>query len=134
MGMNYVAISVMTVVMFLLGWLWYSPVLFAKKWGAYLGIKPEEMGGNPEPMMFVRALVSNFVTVYVLARIIDYADVESAFRGALIGGMVAIGMTAAPNFNGQVNFLKKPVGLWLIDSGYIVVGSMIAGAVLAIWR
>jgi len=46
---NYVAVLVCAVVTFLLGGLWYSPVLFAKRWVALVGLTEEQMkkGGSP---------------------------------------------------------------------------------------
>lgn len=34
MSLNYVAVVVVAIIGFLLGWLWYSPLLFAKPWMA----------------------------------------------------------------------------------------------------
>src|ERR1051325_1549607 len=49
-GTNYLAVLVCAVIIFLLGGLWYSPVLFAKRWVALQGKTMEEMqaaGASP---------------------------------------------------------------------------------------
>ena len=40
---DYVAILVVTIASFLFGWLWYSPLLFAKAWMAEMKFTPEKM-------------------------------------------------------------------------------------------
>ncbi|MGY8815021.1 MAG: DUF1761 family protein [Gammaproteobacteria bacterium] len=40
-GVSWIAVVVSFVVSFMLGWLWYSPMLFGKKWAEGVGV---EMG------------------------------------------------------------------------------------------
>jgi len=43
MAINYLAVLVATVVNFVLGGLWYSPLLFGKKWMALMNVTEEEI-------------------------------------------------------------------------------------------
>ena len=49
---NYLAVIAAAVSAFLLGGLWYSPILFAKKWMAYTGNECAE-GEKPKGNMMV---------------------------------------------------------------------------------
>ena len=43
MVLNYVAVIVTAVIGFLFGWLWYSPLLFAKPWMREMNLTEESM-------------------------------------------------------------------------------------------
>ena len=51
-GVNWLAVGVGTVLSFLLGWAWYSPLLFVKKWIEGINVKP-----NPNAKMPAAAMV-----------------------------------------------------------------------------
>ena len=57
----------------------------------------------------------------------------SAGRGAKAGATLAlalIGSTLAMNYG----FEARPLSLWLINAGYMVVGMTIMGAIIGHWR
>ena len=61
-GVSWVAVIVSFVLAFLLGWLWYSPMLFGKKWASGVGISLDE--GGPFPVF---AMVSQAMATFGLA-------------------------------------------------------------------
>ena len=131
---NYLAILVCGVITFLLGGLWYSPLLFAKKWVALLGKTPEETQQASNPMMYVVAFIAGLITCYALANVVNFAGSSTLVDGALVGLMCWIGFAGATSYNSQVNFVQRPRALWAIDSGYNLVSFIITGAILAVWR
>ncbi|HEX2712884.1 MAG TPA: DUF1761 family protein, partial [Candidatus Acidoferrales bacterium] len=63
--MNYLAVVVAAVAVFVLGWLWYSPLLFYKSWMRLRGLDPiAAMAGAKMP---VGKLALEFVRCLVLA-------------------------------------------------------------------
>jgi len=132
---NNLAVLASAVVIFLLGGLWYSPLLFAKRWVALIGKTEEELKANAGsmPMSYLLVLLCGLVTAWVLAIVVGNFAPSSAVDGALIGALCWLGFAGATSF-GTATFSGKPKALWLIDSGFNLVSFMVTGAILAVWR
>lgn len=144
---NYLAILAAAVVIFLLGGLWYSPVLFAKKWIALQGRTEEQMraqaASSNMPLMYASAFLTALITAWVLALILGHITRDpamtvngtgiSAVHGALFGFMCWLGFAATTSYATAL-FSGKPRQLWLIDSTYNLVSFALAGIILAVWR
>ena len=137
---NWLAVLVAGLVIFMLGGLWYSSVLFAKRWIALQGRTEEEMRASAAsanmPLMYLSAFLCGFITAAVLAMILAHiaATMElSAGHGALIGFFAWLGFAATTSYATAL-FSMKPRGLWFIDSAYNLVSFVLAGIILAVWR
>src|SRR2546428_11082725 len=76
---NYLAVLVAAVAVFVLGWLWYSPLLFFKPWMRLRGMDPvAAMSGAKMPAgkLFIE-LVRCLVLAYVMARFVDLLGVNN---------------------------------------------------------
>ena len=82
---NYLAVLVAGIVIFVLGGLWYSPVLFAKRWIALQGRTEEQMRAQAAaanmPVMYVSAFICGFVTAWVLAHILAHVASSMTLNG-----------------------------------------------------
>jgi hypothetical protein len=137
---NYLAVLAAGIVIFVLGGLWYSPVLFAKRWIALQGRTEEQMRAEAAaanmPVMYVSAFICGFVTAWVMAHILAHVGTSltlNAVNGALIGFMCWLGFAATSSYATAL-FSGKPKQLWLIDSSYNLVSFVLAGMILAVWR
>ena len=132
---NNVAVLVTGAVIFMLGGLWYSPVLFAKRWVALIGKTEEELKANAGsmPMSYLVVLLCGLVTAYVMALVVGNFAPGSALDGAIVGAMCWLGFAGATSF-GTALFSGKPKAHWLIDSGFNLVSFVVAGIILAVWR
>ena len=132
---NNVAVLVSGVVIFLLGGLWYSPVLFARQWVAMIGKPSEELRANAGniPTSYVFVFLCGLVTAWVMALVVGNFATASAIDGAVIGALCWFGFAGATSF-GTAIFSGKPKALWLIDSGFNLAGFVIVGVILAAWR
>ena len=132
---NNVAVLVSGVAIFVLGGLWYSPVLFAKRWVALIGKTEEELKANAGnmPLSYVFVFLCGLVTAWIMALVIGNFAPASAVDGGLIGALCWVGFAGATSF-GTALFSGKPKALWLIDSGFNLVAFVVAGIILAAWR
>jgi hypothetical protein len=132
---NNLAVLASGAVIFMLGGLWYSPLLFAKRWVALIGKTEEELKANAGsmPMSYLFVFLCGLVTAWVLAIVVGNFSPSSATDGALIGALCWLGFAGATSF-GTAQFSGKPKALWLIDSGFNLVAFAIAGVILAMWR
>ncbi len=131
--LNYLAILVSAVLWWIIGALWYSPVLFAGPWMKFTGVTSEMAAGMNPLLIYAMPLVAYFISCYVLAHAVVYAKATSVGNGLLVGFWNWLGFVGAIMFvtNG---FQNKPFALWLIDAGYDLVGLLLAGAILAAWK
>ena len=61
---NYLAVLVSAIAIFILGGLWYSKALFAKTWIALMGITEEQMKAKPSapmPVLLLQALICSLL-------------------------------------------------------------------------
>src|SRR5438876_9078517 len=134
---NYPAVLVTGVIIFILGGLWYSPLLFAKKWIALMKISEEDMkkaaASSNMPLMYGMAFVCGLLVSFAMAFLIGRIDHVSVFDGALLGVVCWLGFAGATSLATAI-FSMQDKRLWLINSGYNLVSFVIAGTLLAAWR
>lgn len=132
---NNAAVVVTGLVIFLLGGLWYSPLLFAKRWMTLIGRSEDEIKAKTGsvPLSYLVVFLCGLATAYVMALVVGNFSPSSALDGALIGALCWVGFAGATSF-GTALFSAKPKALWMIDSGYNLVSFVVAGLILATWR
>jgi hypothetical protein len=126
---NYLAVALAALSAFLLGGLWYSPALFAKKWMAYTGNECAE-GERPKGnmgMIFGGAFLLSLISAWVFAMFLGRT--MGLHHGALAG--VAAGLCwVAASFGISYLFEQRPFGLWLINGGYHTLQFTLYGAII----
>ena len=144
---NYLAVLVAGIVIFVLGGLWYSPVLFAKRWIALQGRTEEQMKAQAAsanmPVLYASAFITGLLIAWALALILAHISRDpimaepgggvSVAHGAIIGFMTWLGFAATTSYATAI-FSGKPKQLWLIDTTYNLVSFVLAGIILAAWR
>ena len=126
---NWWAVLVATVLAFVLGGVWYGP-LFGKAWMDALGITEEEIEPSPRP--FIISFFTALLTAIVLAWLIVVTGMTGLAGGALLGLITGIGFIATAMASDSA-FCGWSMKLFLIQSGYRVLYSIIMGAVLGAW-
>ena len=136
MKINYPAVVASAVAYWVLGALWYSPLLFARPFIALKGWTPEQLAAveaQSHAGGVGLAFVTSLVLAYVLAHFVKFTGAETAPSGALTGFWLWLGFVVTTNLE-TVIFEGRPVGLYLINSGYHLAGLLGMGALLAVWR
>jgi hypothetical protein len=131
---NYLPVLVTGVLIFMLGGLWYSPVLFAKRWVALQGKTMEDMrASGASPGQYVQVFVCGLLVSAVMAMVIAHMPDPNAAHGVIAGVVLWLGFAAATSY-GTALFSMKPKALWAIDSGFNLVSFVLAGLILSVWR
>ena len=129
-GINWLAVLASAVAAFMLGGLWFSPVMFAKQWFVALG-KTKEETGMPGPSMalsFVVTLVMATALAMIMARMPQMSTGGSIRFGLAVGaGIVATGMASDYAFT---NWSRK---LYWIQASYHVLMVVIMCVILGAW-
>jgi hypothetical protein len=129
--MNILAVIISTVIYFVLGALWYSTILFGNKFMDYLGKTADELEAKPTD--FIGAAIAAIATNLVLALILDLIGTFDVLLGVLVALLAWGGFSATAGLY-NVIFEGKKFGLYLIDTGYHLVGLIIAGVILGLWQ
>jgi hypothetical protein len=131
MHLNLLVVLGAGVAKFIVGGLWYSPILFAKPWMKLLGLKESSMKAGMGKAMLVE-LVGCVLMAYVLAYAIHYANAQGAVQGMMAGFWNWLGFIATIQIH-SVIFEKKPFNLFLINTSFQLVGCLLMGAILVLW-
>jgi hypothetical protein len=136
-ALNYVAVLVAGVLIFMLGGLWYSPVLFAKPWMAQMGRTEVEFKAAAADMnmgtSYGAVFVCGLLSSWALAVVLYGLGVTTALEGASVAAVCWLGFAGATSFGTSMFSLEKR-GLWMINTAYNLVAFVLAGIVLALWR
>jgi hypothetical protein len=136
MKINNAAVAASALLYWLLGGLWYSPLLFGGKFIEIMRWSPEQVAriqAEGAGAQLALAFVGSLVAAYVLAHIVRYTNAETAASGAKTGLWLWLGFIVTTNLN-TVFFEFRPVGLFLINVCYHLVAFLAMGALLAAWR
>jgi len=130
---NHLALLVSALILWVLGAIWYSPALFAKPWMADLGIRPDTANKKGLIPGMISSFIGDLLLALVLAHVIGWANATTFGWGAFIGALAWLGFIAAPAFP-QGIYENRPFRLFAINTGYWLVGLMMVGGLLAVWR
>jgi hypothetical protein len=136
MKINYAAVAASALIYWVLGGLWYSPLLFGGKFIELMRWSPEQMAriqAEGAGAQLALTFIGSLVTACVLAHIVRYTNAERAASGAKAGLWLWLGFIVTSNLN-TVFFEFRPAGLYLINIGYHLVAFLAMGALLAAWR
>ena len=131
--LNWWAIIVATVVFFFFQAAWFTA--FGKAWLEALGKRKEDM--NPkDPVPYITAALGSFVNATVLACAMSWIDPSQAWNlghGIALGAVAALGILGAANVK-HYAFSGWPTKLFAIDFGVDLIGFILIGIILVIWR
>jgi Protein of unknown function (DUF1761) len=132
-AINHVAVCVAGIVQFLLGAGWYT--LLGPAWMEGIGKTEAQLQAEHghSPLPYIIALGAALVVAYAIGWLLPRLGPPSAGSGVRVGATLAIaliGSTLAMNYG----FEARPLSLWLINAGYMVVGMAIMGAIVGHWR
>jgi len=131
---NILAVLACGVASLVIGSIWYGP-LFGKAWAGYTGWTEEKVKTIPASRK-ARTYVLQFIAAAVTALALDLLA-WSVGSGGNVNGIV-LGLLAGIGFSAMAFatthlFEHKPIGLWLIVSGYQVVYTVVAAIIITSW-
>jgi hypothetical protein len=133
-GINVLAVLASGIWSMILGFLWYGP-FFGKPWGTYTGWTSEKVrtvGGGSMALTYILAFVAAVLQAIALTVFGRSLGVATWSDGLWMGLLAGIGFVAL-GFGTTFLFERKPIGLWLIVSGYEVLYLAGAGVLVSLW-
>jgi hypothetical protein len=137
-SLNLWAILVAAISTMVVGFLWYSPLLFAKPWMKEMGYDPndkaktEEMKKTAGPA-YAWSFVASLISAFTLALILHGLRAEDLHFGLMVSFHVWLGFVATVQLTGAL-FMKQSMKLFAINTGYQLVCYLVMGVILTLWR
>jgi hypothetical protein len=126
--MNIWAVLVAAVSSFLLGGLWYSPMLFGRVWNRENG--GQKQGGHPAKVFGVSLVFSLIAAVAFACWLGPAPALDTAVKSGALAGFGLV----ATSFGINYQFAQRTFKLWLIDGGYHTLQFVLFGVILGLWH
>jgi hypothetical protein len=131
---SWLGVIVGAAIYFLLGALWYSPLLFANPWQAAIGWDPSRTPPQMNPMTYVLPAAMYLVAGVAMAVIAGVTGTDTLTEGLILGLLTGIGF-ALPMVGVEATFdpnKPRPMAWFLITVAYHLIGFAILGVAVAI--
>lgn len=138
-NINYWTVIISGIASMGLGFLWYSPIVFGKRFMKEMGMTPEKVEeykkrNGPSGMikMYIPTFVLALVMAFIVATLINSLVITS------IGGFVTLALCLWAGFSlpvaaNNTNFGNDSKALMFINTGYQLVNILIATLIIGIW-
>ncbi len=121
-NVNWLAVIVGAVLAFLLGWLWYSPMLFGKRWAEGVGVELGSANAMP-----VGAMVAQIIGTILLAWLFGITAAHDALLTIILVVLTIVAFIVTSGM-----YVKKSATAIWIEGGYIVAMAVVMFVVQAI--
>lgn len=129
MMINIWAVLSATIVAYLAGALWYSPLLFFNRWCQETATSPQAELASP-----IRVYGLTFLSTLISALIMHWLlGPAPALQSALLLGLVIGGGVVAASLGINYQFSQYSMALWLIDGGFHCLRFILIALVLSYW-
>lgn len=128
---NYWAVLVSALAVFVIGSIWYSPVLFANAWMKEQGFTKEGMAKGSTLKIFGISFLLMLIMAFNLAAFIGNG--MGWQYGMTAGALTGIGWVALAI---GINYLfeRRSFRIWLINAGYMAVSFTVMGTIIGAWQ
>jgi Protein of unknown function (DUF1761) len=132
MSINWLAVLVATLSAFVLGWIWYSRMMFGQVWMKQSKLSVEEIQKGNKGMIFGGAFVFILIMAINLAFFLG-SDPSVRFTKGLLYGFLT-GVWIFCGIGVVALFEQKKAGYILINGGYMLVMLSLMGAIIGAWK
>jgi hypothetical protein len=129
---NFLGALVAALSTFLVGGLWYSPLLFARPWMAANGLTDADLKKGGLGRIFGGSFALALVSALNLAFFLADGKPDLGW-GLAAGALAGVGWVAT-SLGATYLFERKPLRLYLINAGYHAVTFTLMGGILGVWK
>lgn len=135
-SVNLAAVVVAALLAFILGWTWYSPLLFGNIWMKGMGMKkPEKMTKDVKSLMCRSSTITvifALVKAYTLANILLYMNVVGLSSVLALSGWLWLGFIVPVQMSAHA-WEGKSLTLVGINASYELASLILIGVVVTAW-
>lgn len=129
--LNYLAVVAAALSSFLIGGVWYSPVLFGKVWLRETGLTDEGLRRRNMGLVFGSCFLLSLVIAFNLAAFL--AGPPDLAWGLAAGALAGIGWVAT-GMGITYLFEARSFKLFAVNAGYHAVTFVVMGGILGAWK
>lgn len=133
---NYTAVVASSCIFFIIGSLWFSPLLFSSIWIKELkdhNVKLTEPSTNVLVSKMLLTFSANFVASLAMAYLVNLTNSTSAISGLCLGITAVFGFVLT-SIGSVFIWENRSLKLFFIDAGYPALGIIISAIILSVWR
>ncbi len=136
---NYLAVLLAAVASMVVGFVWYSPMLFGKQWSKLMGFttegikKAQKEMGKWYGVSFVLALVTAYVLTHVMAMAMNFFHYSPVSTGLTSAFWMWLGFIMPVQATGVIFGKEHGKDQWKIfgiNTGYQLVSLLVMGVVI----
>ena len=128
---NYLAVVVAAIISFVIGGVWYSPIMFANAWVKENGFNEEELKNANMGKIFGSSFILALIISFNLAAFIGpQGDLTFGLFAGFAAGFGWVAMSVGTIYL----FERRSFKLFLINAGYQIVTYTIMGGILGVWK
>ena len=133
--LNWLAVLVGAVIYFVLGALWYSPMLFARPWQRSIGWDPERTPPEMNPISYVVPFLAYVVMAIAVGMLAKATGSDNVTEGLILGLVVGVGLSLAHTLVDATFDPNKPEPwIWFaINGAYHTIGLVIVAVIVSVW-
>ena len=129
--LNFWAILFAALSAFLLGGLWYSPLMFLRAWQRASGLGDDDMKRGHPALIYGGAFVLSLIAAFVFALFLGPNPSLALGLGA---GFSAGLCWVTASFGINYLFERRKLGLFLVNGGYHTLQFTLYGLILGLWH
>jgi hypothetical protein len=129
--LNHIAVFVCAVMSLVIGFVWWSPILFQKPWQAEVGLSEEQLAKANPAKMFGLTFCLAWLVSYNLAFFIGTPGTTWWWG---IGAALLAAVWVVAMFTIIALFEQRSFRYIVINCGYVIAYFAIIGFILGIWR
>ena len=132
--LRWPAVLAATFVYFVLGVPWFSPGTLGPLWEQSLGFTRPQ-GWEPGPIMYLGPIIASFTASLATALLARATRAVTARDGAILGVVIALGYSVGVAGMDAISpSHPAPLTLFLITGSYHLVGLVVVGVIVTVWR
>lgn len=132
-SVDLLAVLVAAVASFVVGSLWYSPLLFGNMWMKLAGIKKTKKKVSCMWLSFLFYFVGMLVMSFVLAHFLLFTAASTIVEGFITSFWLWLGFIA-PITLGGILWENKPVMLFVLNNVYNLLSLGVLSTVIILWK
>lgn len=133
------AVLVAGVAAYLVGWAWYSPILWQKPWMSARGDSGEnrnESGRKEMPKLMLYGLINTLLMSFVIAVFTALTDASTLMEYLQVSLLACFGFVVTVKFNDMLytayppHYGRRAQIMFFVDVGYQIALFIVVGAIL----
>ncbi|MEM8941863.1 MAG: DUF1761 domain-containing protein [Pseudomonadota bacterium] len=129
---NHLAILVAALSGFVIGAVWYSPLLMGNVWMKAAGLTEEQLATGNKPRIFITTFAFLLIMSFCLAMFLAVPEIDAG-KGSLYGFLTGFGWIFFA-IGTVALFELRPWSYILVNGGYWVITMTVMGAILGAWK